>query len=316
MKILITGVHGFVGSNLVRYLSPRHELYGVDIISPHLDGLVRTYSWDDMSNDAIPEVDAIVHLAGLAHDVKNQSAREKYFAVNRDLTVKAFDYFSSHGIGKFVFFSTSKAAADRVDDVLTEDAAPAPVGPYAESKRAAEEYILDFLNDHPELAKDKRVYIFRPCMIHGPQNKGNLKLLFDVVSKGLPWPLGAYDNRRTFTSIGNMCYAVEGVLSRNVSSGIYNMGDDQALSTNELIAVMCDVLGRRARIWKIPKCFINFAARIGDVLHLPLNSERLRKLTENYVSSNTKIKTALGVESMPVDARTGLTETIESLKNA
>ena len=51
-----------------------------------------------------------------------------------------------------------------------------------------------------------------------------------------------------------------------------------------------------------------------DALHLPLNPERLRKLTEDYVSSNAKIKKALGVERMPVDARKGLQRTLESFK--
>ena len=50
----------------------------------------------------------------------------------------------------------------------------------------------------------KKVYILRPCMIHGPGNKGNLNLLYGVVSKGMPWPLGAFENRRSFTSIGNL----------------------------------------------------------------------------------------------------------------
>ena len=53
---------------------------------------------------------------------------------------------------------------------------------------------------------------------------------------------------------------------------------------------------------------------MGGWLHLPLNPERLRKLTENYISSNEKIKKALGVERMPVDARKGLERSLESFK--
>ena len=93
MKILITGVHGFVGSNLVRYLAPNNEIYGLDIIAPEKSGVVKTYSWDDLDNGVIPNMDAIIHLAGKAHDTKNQSAAEVYFKVNRDLTIKIFDYF-------------------------------------------------------------------------------------------------------------------------------------------------------------------------------------------------------------------------------
>ena len=310
MKILITGVHGFVGSNLVEALKKEHTIYGLDIINPSKEGVVKTFSWDELDAGSVPEVDAIIHLAGKAHDTKNQSAAEVYFKVNTGLTQKIFDYFLAHeGIKKFVFFSTAKAAADRVDGVLTEDVTPAPVGPYGESKIAAEKYILS----HTDIT-DKQVYIFRPCMIHGPGNKGNLNLLYNVVRKGIPWPLGAFENRRTFTSVENICFAVNGVLTKDVPSGIYNMGDDEALSTNELIEEICMSLGKKAHIWRLPKGLMTGVAKVGGWLHLPLDSERLRKLTENYISSNAKIKAALGVERMPVDARTGLQRTLESFR--
>ena len=149
-------------------------------------------------------------------------------------------------------------------------------------------------------------------MIHGPGNKGNLNLLYSVVSRGIPWPLGAFDNLRTFTSVENICYAVSGLLTKDIPSGIYNMGDDEPLSTNELIAIICEVLGRKPHIWKLSRGFMTGVARLGGVLHLPLNPDRLQKLTENYVSSNAKIKAALGIDNMPVDARSGLRRTIES----
>lgn len=308
MKILITGVHGFVGSNLVEAFKKEHTIYGLDIISPVKDGVRFTFSWDFLDKPGeIPEIDAIIHLAGKAHDTKNQSAAEVYFKVNTGLTQKIFDWFLAQpSCKKFVFFSTAKAAADKVDGILSEDVVPTPVGPYGESKIKAEEYILSKMPD------DKQVYIFRPCMIHGPGNKGNLNLLYNVVRKGIPWPLGAFENRRTFTSVENICFAVNGVLTKDVPSGIYNMGDDDALSTNELIEEICKSLGKKPHIWKLPKGLMNGMAKAGDVLHLPLNSERLRKLTENYISSNEKIKNALGIEKMPVDAREGLKVTLKS----
>ena len=219
-----------MGSNLVKDMYENNTIYGLDIIAPEKDGVAKTFSWDDLEAGKIPEVDAIIHLAGKAHDTKNQAAAETYFKVNRDLTIKIFDYFCSQTkCKKFVFFSSAKAAADKVDGFLTEDVIPSPVGPYGESKIAAEKYIQE------HMPTDKQVFIFRPCMIHGPGNKGNLNLLYNVVKKGIPWPLGAFENRRTFTSVENICFAVNGVLTQDVPSGIYNMGDDEALSTNELI---------------------------------------------------------------------------------
>lgn len=308
MKILITGIHGFVGSNLVAALKENHTIYGVDIISPVKKGVSYTFSWDDLDAGQVPAVDAIIHLAGKAHDTKNQAAAEVYFKVNTGLTQKIYDYFLRSSAQKFIFFSTAKAAADRVEGVLTEEVTPSPVGPYGESKIKAEEYIIS----HP--ADGKQVYILRPCMIHGPGNKGNLNLLYSVVSKGIPWPLGAFENRRTFTSIDNLSFVVSGLLTKDVPSGIYNMGDDEALSTNELIEVICESLGKKAHIWKLPKGLMNGVAKLGGWLHLPLDPERLRKLTENYISSNAKIKAALGIEKMPVEAREGLRRTLEAFK--
>lgn len=331
MKILITGVHGFVGSNLVKALKAENEIYGLDIINPEKEGVVKTFSWDDLNPfdpstgsgaAGLPEVDAIIHLAGKAHDTKNKSKAEVYFKVNTELTKKIYDYFLAHErIKKFIFFSTAKAAADRVEGVLTEDVEPKPVGPYGESKIKAEEYIMRFLDDARDdnastssAAVGKRTYILRPCMIHGPGNKGNLNLLYGVVKKGIPWPLGAFENRRTFTSIDNLCYIINGLLDKDVESGIYNINDDEAVSTNELIEIICEAMGKKARIWRIPRGLMEGVAKLGGWLHLPLNPERLQKLTENYVSSNAKIKHALGIDHLPVRAKDGLLKTIRSFE--
>lgn len=306
MKILITGIHGFVGSNLVRAFSMEHTIYGLDIVAPVKEGVKATFSWSDLEKKgAIPEVDAIIHLAGKAHDTKNQSKAETYFEVNTELTKKIYDYFLASKARKFIFFSSVKAAADRVEgEYVDENVVPTPKGPYGESKIAAERYIQKKLG--------KQTYILRPCMIHGPGNKGNLNLLYGVVKKGIPWPLGAFENKRTFTSIDNLCYIIGELLNREVSPGIYNINDDEAVSTNELIEIICSAMGKKARIWRIPCELMRGCAKLGGWLHLPLNPERLQKLTENYVSSNAKIKQALGIERLPVRAKDGLTMTIKS----
>lgn len=315
MNILITGVHGFVGSNLTNALKRTNTLYGLDIVSPSNESIAETFSWKDIEDSPqnLPQFDAIIHLTGKAHDTKNQSDAQVYFNINTRLTQKAFDFFLASSAKKFIFFSSVKAAADTVQgDILTEEIVPAPIGPYGESKIKAEEYIQSKLAQCAALGK--QVYILRPCMIHGPGNKGNLNLLYSVVKKGIPWPLGAFENRRSFTSIDNLCYVIEGLLTKDVPTGIYHMGDDEALSTNELIAAMCEAMGKSPHIWRLNKALMEGMATVGTWLHLPLNKERLRKLTENYVVSNAKIKVALGIERMPVRAVDGLKKTIRSFE--
>lgn len=319
MNLLITGIHGFVGSNLVRAHAASHTIYGLDIVAPYKDGVVATYSWNDLDSATVPPVDAIVHLAGKAHDTKNEAAAQTYFDINTGLTKKIFDYFLASQARVFIFFSSVKAAADTVGDtILTEEVVPSPKGPYGESKLAAEEYIrshASIVDGVYSLPGGKRVYILRPCMIHGPGNKGNLNLLYNVVRTGMPWPLAAFDNRRTFTSVDNLCYVIGRLIEGTAPGGVYNMGDDESLSTNELIAVICNVLGKKTRLLHIGKGVMTGLARIGGALHLPLNPERLQKLTENYVVSNHKIKRALSIDTMPVRAADGLRLTIESFVN-
>jgi nucleoside-diphosphate-sugar epimerase len=311
MKLLITGIHGFVGSNLVAAMGDKFEIYGLDIVYPEKKGVTHTYSWKDLDEGKIPPVDAIIHLAGKVRDTKDQSDANDYFAVNTNLTKKIYDYFLTSTARKFLFFSSVKAVADFVPEgVLTEDFTPSPVGPYGESKLKAEEYI----NSRP-LGEGKQVYILRPSMIHGPGNKGNLKLLYSFVRKGLPWPFGSFDNKRSFTSIENLNFVINSLLTKPIRPGVYNMADDEAVSTQRLIELIGLTLGKNVRIWHIGKKLIENAVKIGDVLRLPSNSERLHKLTENYVVSNAKIKDALGIDNMPVSAEQGLIQSINSFKS-
>lgn len=308
MKLLITGIHGFVGSNMVAALSGRHEIYGLDIVAPDKEGVVKTFSWDDLDAGRVPDVDAIIHLAGKAHDTKNKSQADVYFKINTGLTKKIYDYFLQSPARKFIFFSSVKAAADSVEgDILDENITPKPIGPYGESKIRAEEYIRGRWD-----VDGKATYIFRPCMIHGPGNKGNLNLLHAVIRRGIPWPLGAFDNSRSFTSVDNLTFIMGRLLDSDAPTGIYNIGDDTPMSTNELIRTMCAAMDKKPRIWHLTPGFVRFMASTGTLLHLPLNKERLCKLTENYVVDNSKIKRALGIDRLPVTSAEGITRTIRS----
>ncbi len=310
MNILITGINGFVGKNLVEALKADHLIYGLDINTAPILGVETIFTWDQL--DALPPYDVVIHLAGIAHDTKNWTNAQQYFSINKGLTIKIFDQFSRSNASKFIFFSSVKAAADEVEGILTEDVLPKPKGPYAESKLAAENYIL------AHLPKDlnKKVYILRPCMIHGQGNKGNLNLLYKMVNRGLPWPLGAYDNKRSFTSVENLCFIIQQLMEKPVETGIFNVADDDAVSTNKLINILGAELKKKNKILKINPGLINAGAKLGSLLHLPLNEERLKKLTENYLVSNTKLKNAIGVDKLPVNAEDGFRKTIRSFRNS
>lgn len=298
MEVEVTGASGFLGINLQEYLK---EYF---IVKPKS---VRYKAKQEIQINA----DAIIHLAGKAHDLKNTSAPNDYYEANFELTKQIFDSFLSSESKVFIFMSTVKAVADVVaGKMLTEESIPDPKTHYGISKLKAEQYILN-----AKLPDGKRVYVLRPCMIHGPGNKGNLNILYKFVSKKIPWPLGAYDNQRSFLSVENICFVIKELLKNtNISCGVYQIADDDSLSTNEIIELIADSLSEKRNIWKIPTFLISKTAILGDYLHLPLNSERLKKLTEDYVVSNAKIKKELKKE-LPVSARDGLMRTINSFKD-
>ena len=299
MKIVITGASGFVGSNLSKYLEDKGNVIGKLSL--------RNPDWILNKN-----ADVIIHLAGKAHDTANTSADDEYFKVNTDLTIKLFEDFLNSEIRDFIYFSSVKATADTIEGILDEKHSSDPKTPYGKSKLEAENYLLS-----KQLRENKRLFIIRPCMIHGPGNKGNLNLLYKVVEKGIPWPLADFDNLRSFLSIDNLNFLIERIVSdKNISSGIYNFSDDQALSTNDLVKIIANTSGKTEKLLKIPKYLISFVAKTGDYLKLPLNSERLKKLTENYIVSNQKIKKELHLDSLPVSAENGMKKTIESFKNS
>ena len=293
MTIFLTGAGGFIGKSIRKYL-------------------YNTVHYTIFNREEKIEIkeDVVLHFAGKAHDLKKVSNPDEYYKVNLKLTQKVFDAFLDSKAKVFIILSSVKAVADSVQEELTEDDIPHPITDYGKSKLLAEQYILS-----KPIQNGKRVYILRPCMIHGPGNKGNLNLLYSLVSKGLPWPLGLFENSRSYLSIENLCFIIKELIEReDIPSGVYNVADDVPLSTNEVINMIAVSKGKKAIILNLSQTLVKMLARIGDLLKLPLNSERLQKLTESYVVSNAKIKTALG-KPLPVSSKEGLVRTFQSFSH-
>jgi nucleoside-diphosphate-sugar epimerase len=290
MSFYLTGSSGFVGTSV--------------LICFGSENTIKHKRDDDFKIDSSSTV---IHLAGKAHDLKNTSSSDQYYQVNTELTKNIFNAFLASESKVFITLSSVKAVADEVEGELTEQLRPNPITHYGKSKLLAEQYISS-----KEIPEGKRVYVLRPCMIHGAGNKGNLNLLYKIVLKNIPWPLGAFQNKRSFCSIDNLMFIFKELIEReDIPSGIYNVSDDEPLSTNELINLIAQSQNRKPNVWKISKGLIEGVASIGDKLHFPLNTERLQKLTSSYVVSNAKIKAAIG-KPLPVSSREGLLKTFKS----
>ena len=282
--IYITGSTGFIGQNLLQYLGDNTR--GVNL---------RT-----RANLVFEKGAALVHLAGKAHDLKKTSDPSEYFTVNTELTKKVFDAFLASEATVFVYMSSIKAREGKDETASV----------YSQSKYQAEQYIM--AQGEP---LGKRVYILRPVMVHGPGNKGNLNLLFRVVKKLGVWPLAAFENKRSFVSVENLCFVIKAlVANETVVSGIYEVADPEALSTNRLVTLAGHALEKKVTFIKFPKGLVRLLAKLGNTLPLPLNTERLEKLTENAVVDSNKLIAAIG-KPFPQSTRAGFMKTFESFIN-
>ena len=307
MNIFITGANGFVGSNLSKYLdSNKYHVYKLIRNSTEKENL----TWEDIDNKSIDlnHFDVYIHLAGKVHDLKNIKEDNEYLEVNYFMTKKIFDLFIQSTGKIFIFMSSVKAAMDHFQGKLSENIIPDPKTAYGKSKLAAEKYILS-----QTLPYNKKVYILRACMIHGPGNKGNLNILYQFVNKGIPYPLLSFKNERSFLSIENLCFIITKIISKDyMPSGIYNVADDEPISTSDLVRIIGKVINKKPIMLSIPKAIILFIAFLGNIIHLSFNKEQLVKLTEDYVVDNNKIKKALGISNLPISTKEGLIKTIKS----
>ena len=291
MKIIVTGASGFIGKNLLEKFYKVHQLY----------------TFDRNNRFKIKDEEVVIHLAGKAHDLKKTANPQEYYDANTSLTKIVYDEFIESEAQVLITMSSVKAIIDSTEKVITEKTKENPKTHYGKSKLQADQYILS-----KPIPRGKRIYILRPCMIHGEGNKGNLNLLYKLITKRIPWPLGSFKNKRSFSSIENLLFIIQELITNSkIPSGIYNIADDYALSTTEVITLIGRTTNIKTRIYSIPRVLVKIVAKIGDLTYLPLNSERLQKLTESYVVDNSKIKKALN-KPLPVSSKDGLIQTFES----
>lgn len=300
MKVLVLGGNnGFIGSHLSKSLAKSFDCKFVSM---------RNFDW--LSDNFSPN--CVINLVGKAHDFTGSAKEEDFYYANYELAKKAFQLFIESPANLFIHIS-SLAAIEEIEAPasLSEIANYNSVTPYGKSKRAAEEWLLE-----QTLPMGKKMIILRPPMVHGAGDKGNLNQLYKLVSKGIPYPLVKFKNKRSFLSIENFCFFIEQILIKRdkMESGIYHLADDETLSSNEIVKIIKEETGFNTPCLPMPKGIVRWVSKIGDRTTFPLNTWRLKKLTSNLVVSNKKIKIALSIQRLPRTAKEGLRETIRSFK--
>lgn len=299
MKVLMFGTTGFIGNNLIDMLPKVYQIKSISL---------RNENW---KNELLHR-DIYINLIGKAHNQDKKSTKDDFFYVNVDLTKDIFNAFIKSDAKLFIHISSLAALEEfESNHELIETDECNPDSWYGKSKRSAEEWLMI-----QNLPADKKLIIIRPPMVHGAGDKGNLGLLYKLISKGIPYPLASFENKRSFISIDNFCFFIDEIIKNadKLSSGIYHISDDESVSTNEIISIIKKVEQKNIPNLSFPKFFIKAVAKLGDMLPIPLNSLRLKKMTSDLTISNQKIKSALGIEKLPLSAEEGLIKTIKSFK--
>lgn len=311
-EILITGISGFIGSNLKDYLKkdPHMHISGASRSRSKIEylkaGIKEIYSNKQLFKKR-PGFDVYIHLSGKVYNARDKKNEKEYYKANYEMTKRFIDLFSSDKRAKsFIFLSTIHVLTENPKVVLDESYPPKPFTPYGKSKFKAENYIQE------HCPPDKNYYILRPSMIHGPGNKGNLNLLYKLVSLGIPYPVGAYNNKRSFVSIENLCFIIKEIIQQEIEPGLYHVADDNPTYTHDLVKMIAETTGKKGRTWDVSPRVLNAFAKIGNVIPFFINEHRLNKLTGDFIVSNSKIKKALG-KPLPIQADEGLIKTLKSL---
>lgn len=295
-KTIILGSSGFIGQNLIKR-------------NPNSEGVsLRDGNWKNQISDA----EVIINLVGKAHDHKGTATEQDFHYANVDLAKEIFNEFLKSN-AKLLIHISSIAAQEEFESSkpLKEENQCHPFSSYGKTKREAEEWLLQ-----QNLPEKKKLIILRPPMVHGEGDKGNLGLLYKLISKGIPYPLASFDNKRSFISIDNFSYFINQIIENKelLENGIYHISDDEAVSTKEIIEIIKKVENNNTLNLSLPKVLVKFLAKIGDIIPLPLNTKRLKKMTGNLEVSNQKIKNALGITQLPISAKKGIEITIKSFK--
>jgi nucleoside-diphosphate-sugar epimerase len=267
-SILLTGATGFIGRSLLRRLLENDSYVPIaavrsnDIELPPGTQKVTVADITPLTDwsGVLSGVDVVIHAAGLAHILKQGSdnSLQEFRRINVDGSLNLASQAAKAGVRRFVFISSIGVAGNESVQPFTEQDDPHPETPYAISKLEAEQGLC-------EIARQTglEVVTIRPPLVYGPNAPGNFGRLARLTSKGLPLPLAAIENLRSFVSVDNLVDLIACCISHPAAANqIFNVSDGEDLSTPELLRLIGSMSGTPARLISFPVSLLKLAAAL------------------------------------------------------
>lgn len=291
MKLLFTGASGFLGNHVRPILEKTYQVVTI--------GLTSEDNYTVNIAKEVPELkeycEIVLHAAGKAHVVpRTEEEKKAFYDVNLQGTKNLCAALEKSGIPQaFIFISTVAVYGCEFGSNITEKHPLNGDTPYALSKIQAEEFLTEWCNKHGVILS-----IIRPSLIAGPNPPGNLGAMIKGIKTGRYLSIGGGKARKSVLMVEDIAHLVPILVEKG---GIYNVCDDEQPSFRQLETVICAQLDKKLPL-SIPYWMAKCMAIVGDCLgkRAPINSLKLKKITESLTFSNEKAKRELGWKPIPV----------------
>ncbi len=309
-QILVTGANGFVGRAVCQRLladgcevrgtvrSAQQRPPGCGGLEVRETGPVERFDdWESML-DGVSEV---IHLVARAHVLRENQRNplQAYRSVNVAATERLLDACELMGVRRFVFVSSIGAVGRRFETPVAEDAACHPADDYGQSKYEAEQVLAA-----RAASSSFETVIIRPPLVYGPGVGGNFARILRLTCAGVPLPVGALRSQRSMVGLENLVDALVTCLGHPQAGGqVFHVSDDETLTTRDLVRLISDAAGRRARSVPVPLPLL----RLGGLL--TGRSKDVGRLTDPLLVSSQKIRSVLGWKPQ-VSAEEGIRRTV------
>ena len=254
-KVLITGAGSYVGESVRRYIMAKMPgVYQIDAV----DTMGDNWKKADYS-----QYEVVFHVAGIAHVNADPKMEPLYYKVNRDLTIEVARHAQEAGVKQFIFMSSQivfHESQSLKTEVLTAETKPNPNGFYGDSKLQAEEGLKALRAEGGQM----KICILRPCMIYGPNAKGNFPRLAKLACKTPIFP--AWHNKRSMLYIDNLAEFVLQAMERGLEGTFYPQNRELA-DTVEIIRFFAKEAGHKVWITKLFNPFV----WLGSFVLQPIN---------------------------------------------